>query len=205
MQEPGVNELPRWRIIRRIGAAGMALTMLLVVGACKATGGGYIGEPLPGGPVSVYNGDANFGFTFTCAMQGANKAMIGGQITYHDSATSSIVLVNGTPPTLFPEIKIHGVVDPFFVPNVSTCQQAAQAFPNGAQFDGTYCPQSQTVCVPGKAGTGRFTVQVFDQGEPARPGGDFTGDSFSIGLQGGPYNGYTRGGYIEGGNIQVYG
>ena len=29
------------------------------------------------------------------------------------------------------------------------------------------------------------------------------GDSFSIELIGGAYNGYTRGGYIEGGNVQV--
>ena len=50
---------------------------------------------------------------------------------------------------------------------------------------------------------GQFTVLVFDQGEPGRRRGDFTGDVFSIELFGGPYNGYTRGGYIEGGNIQV--
>ena len=48
-------------------------------------------------------------------------------------------------------------------------------------------------------------VQVFDQGEPARPGGDFTGDSFAIELFGGAYAAYTRGGYIEGGNVQVRG
>src|SRR5207244_11811690 len=103
------------------------------------------------------------GCTFTCAMKSPNKTLIGGQITYHDTATSSIVLAVGTPPTLFREIKIHGVVDPLFV-NVPTCQQAAQAFPNGAQFDGTYCPQDQTYCAPGNARNGRFTVQVFDQG-----------------------------------------
>ena len=33
--------------------------------------------------------------------------------------------------------------------------------------------------------------------------GDFTGDGFAIELTGGTYNGYTRGGYIEGGNIQA--
>jgi hypothetical protein len=202
MQEPTLTELPRRRVTRWIGAAGMALAMLLVLAGCKATGGGYIGQPLPGGPVSVYNGNADFGFTFTCTMKSANKALIAGQITYHDYA-SSILYPGDLTPTTFPEIKIHGIVDPLFV-TVPQCDQAAQAFPNGAQFKGTYCPQSQTYCVPGKPGNGRFTVQVFDQGEPARPGGDFTGDSFSISLQGGPYNLYTRGGYIQGGNVQVY-
>ena len=42
----------------------MALAAVLVLGACRATGGGYIGDPLDGGPVSVYQGDAEFGFNF---------------------------------------------------------------------------------------------------------------------------------------------
>ena len=50
---------------------------------------------------------------------------------------------------------------------------------------------------------GRFNVLVFDQGEPSRLRGDFTGDGFAVELTGGAYNGYTRGGYIEGGNIQA--
>ena len=44
---------------------------------------------------------------------------------------------------------------------------------------------------------------MFDQGEPGHSTADFTGDGFSIELSGGPYTGYTRAGYIEGGNIQV--
>jgi hypothetical protein len=46
-------------------------------------------------------------------------------------------------------------------------------------------------------------VEVFDQGEPGASQGDITGDGFSIELIGGAYNGYTRGGYIEGGNVRV--
>jgi hypothetical protein len=200
MQEPVVNESARGRLARRVGAAGLALGAALVLAACKADGGGYIGEPLPGGPVSVYHGTANFGFNFTCRMDGrANRAVIKGVITYHDSAASTVGGLN------FPEIRLHGIVDPFFVENVSTCEEAAQAFPDGAQFEGIYRPQGPTPGVPGNARDGRFTVQVFDQGEPARPGGDFTGDSFSIELVGGAYAAYTRGGYIEGGNVQVRG
>jgi len=44
---------------------------------------------------------------------------------------------------------------------------------------------------------------VFDQGEPGSSQAEITGDSFSIEPIGGSYNGYTRGGYIEGGNVQV--
>ena len=50
---------------------------------------------------------------------------------------------------------------------------------------------------------GRFVVQVFDQGEPGGSRGEITGDSFAIELIGGAYAAYTRGGYIEGGNVQV--
>ena len=35
--------------------------------------------------------------------------------------------------------------------------------------------------------------------------GQVTGDSFAIELFGGAYAAYTRGGYIEGGNVQVRG
>jgi hypothetical protein len=43
---------------------------------------------------------------------------------------------------------------------------------------------------------GEFVVQVFDQGEPGSSREEITGDSFSIELIGGAYNGYTPGGYI---------
>ena len=42
---------------------------------------------------------------------------------------------------------------------------------------------------------------MYDQDNPSLPAGDFTGDGFSIELFDGPYDGYTRAGYIEGGNI----
>ena len=198
MQEPIVNESPRRRIARRVGAAGMALATLLVLGACKAEGGGHVGEPFPGGPVGVYQGDANFGFNFTCEMnRKAQRARISGAITYHDSGPSTIGTLQ------FPAIRLHGIVDPFFVPGVSTCEEAAEAFPNTAQFEGTYRPQDKTPGVPKNARNGRFIVQVFDQGEPGSSRGEITGDGFSVELFGGAYAAYTRGGYIEGGNVQV--
>src|ERR671913_2570115 len=112
MSESIANQSPRRGIGRRVGAAGMALAAVLVLGACRATGGGYIGDPLEGGPVSVYQGDAEFGFTFSCEMDTTKKrprAVITGEITYHDSGVSTIDLpldpaVPGGPvvPTDFP-------------------------------------------------------------------------------------------------------
>ncbi len=68
----------------------MAVASLLVLGACKADGRGYEGEPFPGGPVGIYDGTANFGFNFTCHMDRADRAVIKGNITYHDSAASTV-------------------------------------------------------------------------------------------------------------------
>ena len=73
-----VNESPRGRFARRVGAAVMALAAVLVLGACRADGGGFIGDPLEGGPVSVYQGDAEFGFTFYCEMDGEEEQASGG-------------------------------------------------------------------------------------------------------------------------------
>jgi hypothetical protein len=200
MQQALGNESPRRRITRRVGAAGLALAAMLVLGACRATGGGYIGEPLEGGPVSVYQGDAEFGFDFTCEMDTTKKkprAVIRGEITYHDSP-SSIILEGHLEPTLFPEIRLHGTVEPLIVPNVPSCEEAVEGLP-AALFEGTYRPQDRAL----RSQRGEFVVQVFDQGEPGSSQGEITGDSFSIELIGGAYNGYTRGGYIEGGNVQV--
>jgi hypothetical protein len=178
----------------------MALAAVLVLGACRATGGGFIGDPLEGGPVSVFQGDAEFGFDFTCDMEvkkGRSRAVIRGEITYHDSP-SSITLEGDLTPTAFPEIRLHGTVEPLIVPRVASCEEAVEGLP-GAAFEGTYRPQEKAL----RSQQGEFVVQVFDQGEPGSSQGDITGDSFSIELIGGAYNGYTRGGYIEGGNVQV--
>jgi hypothetical protein len=201
MQETIAKESRRRDIARRVAAAGMALAAVLTFGACKATGGGQIDDPVPSGvlPPTVpdvdgaFTGDANFGFNFTCEMRDNNKAVIKGEITYHDTGTSVI----GT--KTFKPIRIHGVVDPFFT-TAQNCEDAAQIFLDAAQFDGNY--ESQDT---GVTGSGRFTVLVFDQGEPGRTKDPafVTGDGFAIDLKTGPYVSYTRAGYIEGGNIQV--
>ena len=173
----------------------MALTALLVLGACRATGGGFIGDPLDGGPVSVYQGDAQFGFTFNCEMDTTKKrprAVIRGEIDYRDSGISTVGGID------FPEIRLHGTVEPLIVPNVPSCAEAVEGIQT-ALFEGTYRPQVKAL----RSQQGEFVVQVFDQGEPGSSQAEITGDSFSIELIGGAYNGYTRAGYIEGGNVQV--
>jgi hypothetical protein len=125
------------------------------------------------------------------------RAVITGEIDYHDSP-SSITLEGDLEPTLFPEIDLHGTVEPLIVPNVPSCEEAVEGLP-AALFEGTYRPQDRTL----RSLRGEFVVQVFDQGEPGTSQAEITGDSFSIQLIGGAYNGYTRAGYIEGGNVQV--
>ncbi len=173
----------------------MALAVVLVLGACRAEGGGYIGEPLEGGPVSVFQGDANFGFNFTCEMnRRAKRALIRGEITYHDSPST----IGGVE---FPAIRLHGTVEPLIVADVPTCKQAVEMIGVSRRP----CSRAPTGPRTGRSvlWAGEFIVQVFDQGEPGSPQGEFTGDEFSIELIGGAYNGYTRAGYIEGGNVQV--
>ena len=201
MQKSIAKESPRGSMIRRVLAALVAVAAVLTLGACRATGGGQIDDPVPSGVLptgdidGTFTGDANFGFNFTCEMRDNNKAVINGDITYHDTGTSTIGIKTFNP------IRIHGVVDPFFT-TAENCEQAAQTFLDAAQFDGDYWSQdtSVTSVLPG-----RFTVLVFDQGEPGRTKEPLfvTGDGFSIDLKTGPYISYTRAGYIEGGNIQV--
>jgi hypothetical protein len=181
MQKSIAKESPRRRIARRGGAAGISLATVLVLAGChEAQGGGYIGEPVEGSP--IYNGDAKFGFNFQCDDE------VKGQITYHDTSTKGV----------FAGIRLHGTVEKVLIDGVpaDTCEEVVEA--PVALFEGSYRSQDTTLL-----GRGRFTVQVFDQGEPSRSVGEFTGDGFSIELHGGPYAAYTRAGDIEGGNIQV--
>ena len=95
------NESPRSRFGRRVGAAVMALAAVLVLGACRADGGGFVGDPLDGGTVSVFQGDAEFGFTFFCEMEvkkNRPRAVIRGEITYHDSPSSITLEATSTRP-----------------------------------------------------------------------------------------------------------
>ena len=162
----------------------MAVAAVLTLGACKATGGGQIDEPVPSGvlpttiPDGAFTGEANFGFNFTCEMRAKNKAVITGQITYHDTGASVVGA------KAFGAIRLHGTVDPFFT-TAPDCEAAAAIFLDAAQFQGSYRSQEKGLA---SAKPGRFTVLVFDQGEPGRTKDPafVTGDGFAIDLVGAP-------------------
>jgi hypothetical protein len=197
MKKPIAKESPRRRMVRRVGAAGVALATTLVLAGChQAYGGGYIGAPAEGSP--VFNRRADFGFNFQC------DDGVKGELVYHDSSTK--VSATGV---LFPGLRLHGTVDTILIDDdldldtppvpANSCEELAES--QWAEFQGSYRSQQKGLL---SATPGRFTVLVFDQGEP---GGtkdpQITGDGFSIDLKGGPYPLYTRAGYIENGNIQV--
>ena len=74
----------------------MALASLLGLAGChEAYGGGYIGGPLDGAPIGVFNKDARFGFSFQC------DAGVKGEITYLDASTK----------VPFAGLRLHGTVD----------------------------------------------------------------------------------------------
>ena len=194
MKKSIAKESPHRRIARRVGAAGIALAAAVTLAACDGTGGGYIGAPSEGSP--VFNGRADFGFNFQC------DDGVKGQITYHDSSTDSTGL-------FYTGLRLHGTVENVLVDDdpldtspavpAVTCEDVVET--PWAQFQGTYRSQETNLL---SKGSGKFTVLVFDQGEPGRTRDpNITGDFFSIDLKLGPYAAYTRAGYIEGGNIQV--
>ena len=179
-------------------AAGMALAAALTLAGChEAQGGGYIGAARGRKPRLQWSGQ-------TSASTSSATTGVKGQITYHDTSTNSIL--GGV---LFPELRLHGTVENVLIdddPSITipavpayTCEDLVES--PWAQFQGSY--RSQETKLLSKP-PGKFTVLVFDQGEPGRTKDpQITGDGFSIDLNGGPYPLYTRAGYIEGGNIQV--
>ena len=80
-----------------------------------------------------------------------------------------------------------------------TCEEIVEA--RWAQFAGSYRSQDKTLRTKP---AGKFVVVVFDQGEPgAQATRSSPGTASPSNSPGAPYAGYTRAGYIEGGNIQV--
>jgi hypothetical protein len=94
--------------------------------------------------VSVYQGDAEVRLRLHLRDgddEEEARAVIRGEITYHDSP-SSITFEGDPEPTLFPEIRLHGTVEPLIVPNVPSCDEAVEGLP-AALFEGTYRPQDK--------------------------------------------------------------
>lgn len=188
---------------QRIAAAAMALAALLALGGChKAAGLGIIGAPLDTGvgpipdvptlPIVNPNGKAHFAFTYYCDP----KDVRGRVYTYKDTSTNGLhrgLELQGKVTNTLIDTNGDGFNEP-----ATSCQDLVDA--PAAQFEGTYMSTDRKYHnVKG----GRFTILVFDQNNPDLPAPDteFTGDGFSIELFGGPYNLYTRAGYIEKGEI----
>jgi hypothetical protein len=154
----------------------MAMAALLGLAGChEAYGGGFIGAPLDGGPIGVFNARAKFGFSFQC------DAGVKGELAYHDTSTKGP----------FPGLRFHGSVDNVLIEVVpddpatpedetvvepaAKCEEIAEA--PAAHFEGSYRSLERRLL---SKPPGRFNVLVFDQGEPSRLRGDFTGDGFAI-------------------------
>jgi hypothetical protein len=183
----GVSEPPGWRW-RSIGAGSMS-----------GDRWGYVGDPLDEDQLVSTRAMPMFGFDFTCEMDTTKKkprAVITGEITYHDSP-SSITQEGDLEPTVFPEIRLHGTVEPL---SCQTCCRARRRL----RACRRPCSKAPTGLRTGRSGlcagssSSRCSTRVSRAAYK-----EITGASFSIELIGGAYNGYTRGGYIEGGNVQV--
>jgi len=75
----------RRSVEQRLAAGTLALVTLVGLGGCRASGGGYIDEPLPGGSVSDFEGRAHFAFNFSCEDEAGDPPRIEGNLTYSDA------------------------------------------------------------------------------------------------------------------------
>ena len=79
-----------------------------------------------------------------------SRPVITGEIDYHDDPSIIDVPVHRDDPdspvltTVFPEIDLHGTVEPLIIANVASCQDAVEGLP-AALFEGTFRPQEKTL------------------------------------------------------------
>jgi hypothetical protein len=120
---------------------------------------------------------ANFGFTVKCR---TTQASDGSPIA--NLYDGQIEWNDGA-------IRFHGDVQP--VQMTGSCEDVHQPAVT-VFFQGTYRPKPNGL-------PGSFVAMVTDGGEP----GTINGDAIAIQLNGGQFNGYSNGGSIQGGNIQI--
>lgn len=188
-----MNQCMLRRRIARMGGGTLLIVLGLALTGCQAHGGGQLAPGIDG--TGVAQGAATFSLTFRCEMR-RDQAVVTGQLNYQDQGSRT---GNGSGPSA---VQVHGEIEPLTFLDAQTCEDVRQLLPGVALFEGRYQPQGRDW--PGRAAQdGTFTVLVFDQGEGGRATEDITGDYFAIELFGGEYSGYTRGDYIENGNLQV--
>ena len=172
----------------------LLIVLSLLMTACLARVGGQLGKlPLEGAVAGTFQGNAKFGFNFTCEVKNG-KPVVRGQIEYQDKGSSELPRDDLRLGLLeFPPIAIHGEIKPVVFLNAEICENLPYELPGSALFEGRYRPKKYNLSMPLRLGEeGDFVVQVFDEGEPARQDAPFTGDGFAIELFGGRYHGYTR-------------
>jgi hypothetical protein len=180
------------RILVLLAIVGVGL---LVAGCEQATGGGFISSPPPL-PGEEEEDKATFGFTTNCKNttleNGDAAAQIKGQFQYYDREA---------------DVRFHAFLPPitlsdgFVPPDVTDAcvfldELAEQEFGEDS-FVLLYRVQGGPKDEREEEGLVR--VRVVDAGEPG-----INGDTVTIQVLTGPYEGYTRTGVIEGGNIQVH-
>lgn len=158
------------------GVSGPEMTL-----CCKtARGGGSIVITDPGGA----SHKATFGFQLVCAQSDDPAApRVSGQFEYQDHRPWK-----KSGGTKAQSVSLHGEATDVPLVEVGVCTATH------AEFTGTYRPQ------PGNVGPGgNFLVKVDDLGKP----GPSDGDTFSIELIGGVFDGYKTNGVLAGGNIKT--
>jgi hypothetical protein len=162
--------------------ATIALTIVVLAGCGKASGGGYIPTAVEG-----VEGKATFAFNAKCTNttleSGEVVGVVKGQLQYNDQPAD--VKIHADLANAFPDLFGSSTPCEFFDDLFSDEQTDV--------FRGTYR-------VPGepKEAVGNVTLSVRDAGEPG-----INGDQVAIFLDGGPHGGYTNTGTVQGGNVQV--
>jgi hypothetical protein len=179
--------MKRILVLLAIVAAG-----LLVAGCEKATGGGFISSPPPL-PGEEEEEKATFGFTTNCKNttleNGDVAANLKGQFQYYDRE-ADVRFHAFLPPVT--EIAPPGETDACaFFDEVSEEAFGEDSWLLIYRVQGG--PKEE------REEEGFVRVRVVDAGEPG-----INGDEITIQVLTGPYEGYTRTGVIEGGNIQVH-
>ncbi len=127
---------------------------------------------------------ATFGFQMVCQKDANGEPVVSGQLEYQDHRPW-----NGK------SVSFHGAVTgqaEFLGPDGKAIECPTD---RQAAFSGKYTPQPESI---GEAGT--FTVQVEDAGKD----GPSEGDTFTISLSGGIFDGYQQSGTLVGGNVKTF-
>lgn len=174
---------------RRLGivltAASIVAVALLTTGCpdvcCNtARGGGSLA--IADGPGKSHQ--ATFGFQLVCKPTADPEAPeVSGQFEYQDHGAKD---GRGKPM----RVSIHGVA-------TSAGYTETQCSSTQGMFMGTYKPQPEVAGYSGEPGN--FSVAVVDNGQP----GVSDGDTFTLVLSGGPFDGYSAQGTVAGGNIKT--